>query len=84
MTDAGVAAGLPQDLAARLARATVSGSGELLHLSPLPPSQLRENVTSPGGTTAAGLSVLMAEPGLKTLIRETIAAAARRSRELSS
>ncbi|MGO9362161.1 MAG: pyrroline-5-carboxylate reductase [Rhodomicrobium sp.] len=84
LTDAGVAAGLPQDLAARLARATVSGSGELLHLSPLPPSQLRENVTSPGGTTAAGLSVLMAEPGLKTLIRETIAAAARRSRELSS
>ncbi len=84
LTDAGEAAGLPADLAARLARATVTGAGELLHRSPLPPSQLRENVTSPGGTTASGLSVLMAEPGLKTLIRETVAAAQRRSRELSS
>ncbi len=84
LADAGVAAGLPEDLAALLARATVTGAGGLLHHSPLPPSQLREAVTSPGGTTAAGLSVLMAKPGLKALIRETVAAAARRSRELSS
>jgi pyrroline-5-carboxylate reductase len=83
LADAGVAAGLPAHLAAQLARTTVTGAGELLHQSPLSPSQLRENVTSPGGTTAAGLSVLMAEPGLKALIRETVAAAARRSRELS-
>ena len=82
--EAGVAAGLPPELAAQLARATVTGAGELLHRSPLPPAQLRENVTSPGGTTAAGLSVLMGEPSLKDLIRETVAAAARRSRELSS
>ena len=58
---AGAAAGLPADLAARLARATVAGSGELLHRSPLDAATLRQNVTSPGGTTAAALSVLMAE-----------------------
>jgi pyrroline-5-carboxylate reductase len=84
LAEAGTAAGLPPELAARLARATISGAGELLHRSALLPAQLRENVTSPGGTTAAGLSVLMGEPGLKPLIRDTVAAAARRSRELSS
>ena len=83
LAEAGLAAGLPQELAAQLARATVTGAGELLHRSPLPPAELRENVTSPGGTTAAGLSVLMGEPGLKDLIKKTVAAAARRSRELS-
>ena len=76
-------AGLPSDLSDRLARATVEGAGELLRRSSLTPAQLRENVTSPGGTTAAGLSVLMREPGLPDLMRETVAAAARRSRELS-
>ncbi len=84
LADAAAAAGLPPELAARLARATVTGAGELLHRSPLSPAQLRKNVTSPGGTTAAGLTVLMGEPGLRALIRETVAAAARRSRELSS
>ncbi len=84
LADAGVAVGLPADLAAQLARATVTGAGELLYRSPLSPSKLRENVTSPGGTTAAGLSVLMGEPSLEALIVETVAAAARRSRELSS
>jgi pyrroline-5-carboxylate reductase len=84
LAEAGLAAGLPQELAQQLARATVTGAGELLHRSPLSPAQLRENVTSPGGTTAAGLSALMGEPGLKDLIRRTIDAAARRSRELSS
>ena len=80
---AGRDAGLPSDLAEKLARATVEGAGELLRRSALSPAQLRENVTSPGGTTAAGLSVLMREPGLAALMRETVAAAARRSRELS-
>ncbi len=84
LAEAALAAGLPDDLAARLARLTVTGAGELLHRSPLSPASLRENVTSPGGTTAAGLSILMGEPGLKSLVRETVAAAARRSRELSS
>ena len=80
---AGVAAGLPPDLAERLARATVAGSGELLHLSSLPASTLRENVTSPGGTTAAALAVLMGEHGFDPILKQAVAAAARRSRELA-
>jgi pyrroline-5-carboxylate reductase len=83
LAEAAIKAGLPPDLAAKLARATVTGAGELLHRSPLSPAQLRKNVTSPGGTTAAGLSVLMGEAGLEPLLSETVAAAARRSRELS-
>jgi pyrroline-5-carboxylate reductase len=80
---AGARAGLPDDLAARLARATVAGSGELLARSPLDPATLRQNVTSPGGTTAAALDVLMAENGLKTLMERAVAAATARSRELA-
>ncbi len=83
LAEAGRDAGLPPELAMQLARVMVSGAGELLHQSPLSAAQLRENVTSPGGTTAAGLSVLMRKPGLEELMRETVAAAARRSRELS-
>lgn len=80
---AGVAAGLPVTLASRLARVTVAGSGELLHRSPLDPATLRQNVTSPGGTTAAALAVLMAPDGLDPLLEKAVAAAARRSRELA-
>jgi pyrroline-5-carboxylate reductase len=80
---AGVAAGLPAELAERIARATVAGSGELLHLSPLPAATLRENVTSPGGTTAAALSVLMGADGFDRLLEQAVAQAARRSRELA-
>jgi pyrroline-5-carboxylate reductase len=80
---AGVAAGLPADLAARLARETVAGSGELLHRSDLDAATLRQNVTSPGGTTAAALSVLMGENGMKELMTRAVAAAAARSRELA-
>ena len=80
---AGVAAGLPQELAGRLARVTVAGSGELLHRSPLEPATLRQNVTSPGGTTAAALDVLMEVEGLDALMREAVAAATQRSRELA-
>jgi pyrroline-5-carboxylate reductase len=80
---AGVAAGLPEDLAAKLARETVAGSGELLHRSPLDASVLRQNVTSPGGTTAAALDVLMAPDGLDPLMIRAVAAATRRSRELA-
>lgn len=84
MAQAGVAAGLPADLAMRLARATVSGAGALLEDSPLPAETLRRNVTSPGGTTAAGLAVLMRdEGGLAPLMRETVAAAKKRAEELS-
>jgi pyrroline-5-carboxylate reductase len=83
LAKAGVAAGLPEALAARLARDTVSGAGEMLHRSSLDPATLRGNVTSPGGTTAAALEVLMAADGLEALMRKAVAAAARRSRELA-
>lgn len=80
---AGIAAGLPPELAERFARATVSGSGELLEQSPLPPGELRRNVTSPNGTTAAALAVLMAEDGLGPLMQQAVAAAKRRAEELA-
>ncbi|GIQ72532.1 pyrroline-5-carboxylate reductase [Bradyrhizobium sp. RD5-C2] len=80
---AGVAAGLPEQLATTLARATVAGAGELLHRSDLPSATLRQNVTSPGGTTAAALEVLMASDGMQPLMTRAIAAATRRSKELA-
>ncbi len=84
MAAAGIAQGLPPDLAARLARATVSGSGELLRQSSDSAEQLRRNVTSPGGTTAAALAVLMAEDGgFARLMDAAVAAATRRGRELA-
>jgi pyrroline-5-carboxylate reductase len=83
MTKAGIAAGLPADLAARLARETVAGSGELLHRSELDAATLRQNVTSPGGTTAAALEVLMGPGGFDELLTKAIAAATRRGRELA-
>jgi pyrroline-5-carboxylate reductase len=81
---AGAAAGLPPEIAEKLARVTVAGSGELLHLSPEDAATLRKNVTSPGGTTAAALAVLMADNGLEPLMKAAVAAATRRSRELGS
>jgi pyrroline-5-carboxylate reductase len=83
LAEAGKAAGLPADLATRLARATVSGAGELLHRSSESAATLRQNVTSPGGTTQAALTVLMADDGLRPLLIKAVAAAARRSRELA-
>jgi len=83
LAEAGVKAGLPPQLAARLANETVSGAGELLRRSEDAPAKLRENVTSPGGTTFAALEVLMADDGLKSLIETAVIEATRRSRELS-
>jgi pyrroline-5-carboxylate reductase len=84
MATAGEALGLPAELAVRLARATVTGSGELLRQSPESSGQLRKNVTSPGGTTAAALEVLMAEEsGLPTLMAKAVAAATSRGKELA-
>ena len=80
---AGVEAGLPAELATKLARETVAGSGELLHRSDLPAATLRQNVTSPGGTTAAALEVLMGHDGLQQLMIRAIAAATKRSIELA-
>lgn len=84
MTAAGRAAGLPGALAARLARATVTGAAAMLDQSSLSPENLRQNVTSPGGTTAAALTILMdGEAGLSPLMTRAVAAAARRAGELS-
>jgi len=84
MAEAGVRLGLAPDLATRLARATVAGSGELLRLSPAEAADLRRAVTSPGGTTAAALDVLMhPETGFGPLLDQGMAAAARRGRELA-
>jgi pyrroline-5-carboxylate reductase len=80
---AGVEAGLPAELATKLARETVAGSGELLHRSELDAAMLRQNVTSPGGTTAAALEVLMGPDGMQPLLTRAVAAAAKRSRELA-
>ena len=81
---AGVEAGLPAAMAQRLAGETIAGSGELLARSGAPPELLRRNVTSPGGTTAAALAVLMADDALQALLSRAVYAAARRSRELAS
>ncbi len=83
MEEAGRAEGLPPDLARLLARRTVAGSGALLAASAEEASALRRNVTSPGGTTAAALAVLMEESAWPRTLRQAIAAAARRSRELA-
>jgi pyrroline-5-carboxylate reductase len=83
LAEAGVAAGLPPSLATKLARETVAGSGELLHRSELDAAVLRQNVTSPGGTTAAALDVLMGKDGLAQLMRKAVAAATKRSRQLA-
>jgi pyrroline-5-carboxylate reductase len=84
MAQAGIDAGLPAELAQKLATWTVAGAGELLHRSDLGADVLRQNVTSPNGTTFAALQVLMGEDGLAKLMREAVAAAARRSRELAT
>ncbi|MGH1351015.1 MAG: pyrroline-5-carboxylate reductase [Methyloligellaceae bacterium] len=84
MAQAGIKAGLSEDLAKQLARATVSGAAELMRHSDLEPSRLRENVTSPNGTTAAALEVLMADNGLQPIMDNAIAAATKRSKELSA
>jgi len=82
LTEAGVAEGLPRDQAEKFARATVSGAGALLAADKSPASALREAVTSPGGTTAAALYVLMAENGLTPLIKRAVQAARKRAEEL--
>ena len=80
---AGVAQGLPEEMAMQLAKATVAGAGALAETADETPSQLRVHVTSPAGTTEAGLRVLMNEAaGLPKLMAETVAAATARSKEL--
>lgn len=83
MAKAGVAAGLPAEVAEKLARKTVEGAGELMRQSADTPEILRRNVTSPGGTTAAALGVLMGEGGVEPLMERAVAAAVRRAKELA-
>jgi len=82
MAAAGVGQGLPGDVALELAMATVAGAGEMMWQGEGAPSELRENVTSPGGTTAAALDVLMGSPGMKELLADAIARATARGKEL--
>jgi len=84
MTEAGVSAGLPAALAKQLAEATITGAGALIEAADEPPSILRENVTSKGGTTAAALAVLMADDGLSSLMERAVQAAKKRSVELGA
>ncbi len=84
MAAAGMAQGLPVEMAMQLAKATVAGAGHLAETADQDPAQLRQNVTSPMGTTAAALEVLMGkQSGLAPLMQATIKAAAERSKELS-
>ena len=84
LAKAGEEVGLPADLAMRLARATIEGAGELLFQdAATPPSTLRQNVTSPGGTTAAALEHLMAEDGLQPLMTKAVKAARARAKALA-
>ena len=82
LTAAGIAEGLPPAIAEKLARTTVAGAGALLAADKAPASALREAVTSPGGTTAAALGVLMADDGLPALMKRAVAAARKRAEEL--
>jgi len=83
LTEAGKALGLPDDVAVKLARATVAGAGELMRVTGTDAATLRQNVTSPKGTTYAALQVLMADDGMEPLLRKATAAAEKRSRELA-
>jgi pyrroline-5-carboxylate reductase len=84
LAEAGRALGLPADVSARLARTTVEGAGELLFQTPAASAaELREQVTSPGGTTAAALEILMASDGLAPLMERALRAAKLRAEALS-
>ncbi len=83
LTQAGIKSGLDEELATRLARVTVAGAGELMSRSGTDAGQLRQNVTSPGGTTEAALNVLMSDSGISPIMDEAVAAATGRSKELA-
>lgn len=84
LAEAGRTIGLTETVAEQLARATIMGAGALLASDPRPPAALRRDVTSPGGTTEAALSVLMGEDGLAALMQRAVEAANRRAKELSA
>lgn len=84
MAAAGIEQGLTPELANKLARETIAGAGAMLSQLPEPSSTLRQNVTSPNGTTAAALSVLMSDGAMENLLSAAIAAARKRSEELAA
>lgn len=84
LAEAARAEGLPRDVAERLARATITGAGALLDADRRAASELRRDVTSPGGTTEAALGVLMAERGLEALMTRAVHAATQRAKDLGS
>ena len=84
MAAAGTRLGLPEDMAMQLAIQTIRGAGALMAADDSSPAILRENVTSKGGTTAAALSVLMADGGMARLMDEALEAAAGRAAELDA
>ena len=84
MTEVGIKLGLSHDEAFKLVKHTIDGAGSLIVNSSLEPQKLRENVTSPGGTTHEALAVLMnKDNGLPKIFSAAIKAAAQRSKELS-
>ncbi|MEM8853714.1 MAG: pyrroline-5-carboxylate reductase [Pseudomonadota bacterium] len=84
LAEAGIKQGLPKDVAEVIARQTIIGAGALLEASALDPGTLRQNVTSPGGTTAAALGILADSGALRDLMGRAVDAATRRSRELGA
>jgi pyrroline-5-carboxylate reductase len=84
LADAAEAEGMPRAEAEKLARATIMGAGALLAADGRPPSELRRDVTSPGGTTEAALKVLMRPDGLARLMARAVSAANKRAGELAS
>ncbi len=83
LTDGGVAAGLPRAIAAKLALQTVLGSAQLLQSSGMHPAELKDRVTSPGGTTIAGI-VALEKSGFRSALIEAVQAASQRSKELGT
>ena len=83
LAEAGAALGLSEDAAHQLARETLCGAGELAHADSRKLSQLRQDVTSPGGTTAAALAEMEAGERIQVLMRDAATAAKRRARELA-
>jgi pyrroline-5-carboxylate reductase len=83
MAKAGVALGIPEEMAMHLARQTIIGSGALLEQSPDSAENLRRAVTSPGGTTETAVKILLAQNGLEDLMKRTVAAGAARAKELA-
>lgn len=81
MADGGVKAGLPRDVAQAFAAQTVKGAAEMVLVTGKHPGELKDGVTSPGGTTIAGVNALE-QGGLRPTVMSAVQAATRRSMQL--